>query len=74
VGLPLTAIAFAALFPLALMAATSPIFVVPLVLVGLLLGLLSAAIRSVVEAYSSSVWTLAYRQFIARSVTVTTTN
>jgi hypothetical protein len=74
VGLPLAAIAFAAVFPLAIMAATSPIFLVPLVLVGLLLGLLSAAIRSVVEAYSSSVWTLAYRQFAARLVTVTTTN
>ena len=74
VGLPLAAIAFAAVFPLALMAATSPIFIVPLVLIGILLGLLSAAIRSVVEAYSSSVWTLAYRQFVARSVPVTTTN
>jgi hypothetical protein len=74
VGLPLAAIAFAAVIPLAVMAATSPIFIVPLVLVGILLGLLSAAIRSVVEAYSSSVWTLAYRQFAARSATVTTTN
>jgi hypothetical protein len=70
VGLPLAAIAFAAIFPLALMAAASPIFLVPLVLIGILLGLLSAAIRSVVEAYSSSVWTLAYRQFIARSATI----
>jgi len=74
VGLPLAAIAFAAILPLALMAAASPIFIVPLVLVGILLGLVSAAIRSVVEAYSSSVWTLAYRQFIARSAAVTTTN
>ena len=74
VGLPLAAIAFAAILPLALMAAASPIFIVPLLLVGILLGLLSAAIRSVVEAYSSSVWTLAYRQFIARSAAVTTTN
>ncbi len=74
VGLPLAAIAFAAVIPLALMAATSPIFVVPLVLVGILLGLLSAAIRSVVEAYSSSVWTLAYRQFVSRPATLTTTN
>ena len=74
VGLPLAAIAFAAVFPLAIMAAASPIFLVPLVLIGILLGLLSAAIRSVVEAYSSSVWTLAYRQFVARLVTVTTTN
>ncbi len=67
VGLPLAAIAFAAVIPLAIMAAASPIFIVPLVLIGILLGLLSAAIRSVVEAYSSSVWTLAYRQFAARS-------
>jgi len=70
VGLPLAAIAFAAIFPLAIMAAASPIFLVPLVLIGILLGLLSAAIRSVVEAYSSSVWTLAYRQFIARLATI----
>ena len=74
VGLPIAAIAFAVIFPLALMAAASPIFIVPLVLVGILLGLVSAAIRSVVEAYSSSVWTLAYQQFIARSAAVTTTN
>jgi len=74
VGLPLAAIAFAAFFPLAIMAAASPIFIVPLVLIGILLGLLSAAIRSVVEAYSSSVWTLAYRQFAARLVSVTITN
>jgi hypothetical protein len=71
VGLPLAAIAFAAILPLALMAVSSPIFIVPLVLVGILLGLVGAAIRGVVEAYSSSVWTLAYRQFVARSAAVT---
>jgi hypothetical protein len=63
VGLPLGLIAMATALPLALLAAASPIFIVPLLLIGLLLGLLSAAIRSVVEAFTSAVWTLAYRQW-----------
>lgn len=67
VGLPLGLIAVAAAVPLALLVATSPIFIVPLILIGLLLGLLSAAIRSVVEAFTSAVWTLAYRQWSPRT-------
>jgi hypothetical protein len=67
VGLPLAVAAFAVLFPLALMAVTSPIFVLPILLAGILLWLVSAAIRSIIEAYASTAWTLAYRQFIARS-------
>jgi hypothetical protein len=69
VGLPLAVAAFAIIFPLALTAATSPIFVLPILLVGILLWLVSAAIRSIVEAYASTTWTLAYRQFITRSTT-----
>jgi len=55
------------LLPLGLAVIASPIFVVPLLLVVLVLGLLSAALRGVVEAYTSTVWTLAYRQFAAHS-------
>jgi len=67
VGLPIGLVAMATAFPLALLAAASPIFIVPLLLIGLLLGLLSAAIRSVVEAFTSAVWTLAYRQWSPRA-------
>jgi hypothetical protein len=67
VGVPLAVAAFAIIFPLTFMAATSPVFILPILLVGILLWLVSAAIRSIVEAYASTTWTLAYRQFIARS-------
>jgi len=74
IGLPVAAVAVVAIVPLALMTAAAPIFVAPLILVIFLIALLSAALRSVVEAYTSAVWTLAYRQWVARAVPVTTTN
>jgi len=74
IGLPVAAVAVVAIVPLALMTAAAPIFVAPLILVIFLIALLSAALRSIVEAYTSAVWTLAYRQWVARAVPVTTTN
>jgi len=67
IGLPIAMVGLVVLLPLGLAVIASPIFVVPLLLVVLLLGLLSAALRGVVEAYTSTVWTLAYRQFAAHS-------
>jgi hypothetical protein len=73
IGLPVAAVAIVAILPLALMTATSPLFAIPLILVIILIALLSAALRSIVEAFTSAVWTLAYRQWTARSVPVVTT-
>jgi hypothetical protein len=74
IGLPVAAVAVVAIVPLALMTAATPIFAIPLILVIILIALLSAALRSIVEAYTSAVWTLAYRQWIARPAPVVTTN
>jgi len=45
-----------------------------LCLAGLLLWVLGALLQSVVEAFKSAVWTLAYRQWIARPVSVVAAN
>lgn len=66
IALPLSLLAFAVLLPLALAAIVAPILLAPMILVILLLALGSAALRSVPEAYKSTTWTLAYRQWIAR--------
>jgi hypothetical protein len=73
IGLPVAAVALVTIVPLALMVAASPLFVIPLALVIMLIALLSAALRSIVEAFTSAVWTLAYRQWTARPVPVVTT-
>ena len=65
IGLPLTFVAIAALVPLGIASALSPIMLVPLVMLICFIALLSAALRSIVEAYTSTVWTLAYRQWMA---------
>ena len=67
IGVPMTMIGLVVLLPLVLAVIASPIFLIPLLLVVLVLGLLSVALRGVVEAYTSTVWTLAYRQFAAHS-------
>ena len=74
IGLPVAAVAVVAIVPLALMTAAAPIFAIPLILVIILIALLSAALRSIVEAYTSAVWTLAYRQWIARPAPIVATN
>jgi len=65
IGLPLAFVMFAALIPLGIAAALSPVMLVPLVMLICFIALLSAALRSIVEAYTSTVWTLAYRQWMA---------
>ena len=65
IGLPLAFVTFAALIPLGIAAALSPVMLVPLVMLICFIALLSAALRSIVEAYTSTVWTLAYRQWMA---------
>jgi len=74
IGLPVAAVAVVAIVPLALMTAATPIFAAPLILVIILIALLSAALRSIVEAYTSAVWTLAYRQWTARPAVAVTTS
>jgi len=74
IGLPVAAVAVVAIVPLALMTAAAPIFAIPLILVIILIAVLGAALRSIVEAYTSAVWTLAYRQWITRPAQVVATN
>jgi hypothetical protein len=67
IGVPMAMIGLVVLLPLVFAVIASPIFLIPLLLVVLVLGLLSVALRGVVEAYTSTVWTLAYRQFASHS-------
>lgn len=66
IGLPMAAMALIMFVPLAFMAMASPIFLILVLLAGILFGLASAAVNGVIEAYTSTVWTLAYRQFAAQ--------
>ena len=74
IGLPLAFVALAVFVPLGIATVLSPIMIVPLCLGGLLLWVLGAVLQSVVEAFKSTVWTLAYRQWITRPVSVVAAN
>ena len=74
IGLPLAFVALAIFVPMGIAAVMSPIMIVPLCLGGLALWVLGAVLQSVVEAFKSTMWTLAYRQWIARPAPVVATS
>jgi hypothetical protein len=70
VALPLTLVALSVVTVSLLAVFTAPILSVALVLiVGLLTWLVGAACNSVVETFSSAVWTLAYRELTGLGLT-----
>jgi hypothetical protein len=74
IGLPLAFIALAIFVPMGIATVLSPIMIVPLCLGGLLLWILGAVLQSAIEAFKSTMWTLAYRQWIGRAVAVVAAN
>lgn len=66
IGIPVAIVAIAVFIPMGIAAAVTPIMIAPLIMVICLLAIVSAILRSVVEAYTSTVWTLAYRQWLAK--------
>jgi hypothetical protein len=70
IGVPIAIVAIAVLVPLGIAAAVTPIMIAPIIMLICLIAIVSAILRSVVEAYASTVWTLAYRQWIARAALV----
>ena len=70
IGLPLALGAFTILVPLVLTTLVSPILAAVLTLaVGIVAWLLGAAIRSVVETFTSATWTLAYCELTGLGLT-----
>ncbi len=70
IGLPLALCMLAILMPLLMVVVFSPIlFVVLGFVVGIVAWLLGAALRSVVETFTSATWTLAYRELTGLGLT-----
>ena len=67
IGVPTVLVAIAVLVPMGIAVVLTPLMILPMIGVICLIAIVSAILRSIVEAYTSTVWTLAYRQWIART-------
>jgi hypothetical protein len=66
IGIPLAIFAIAVFVPMGLAVAVTPIMIAPLIGLICVIAIVSAVLRSVVESFTSTVWTLAYRQWMAK--------